>query len=193
MDLVANFISDFEKNSNLDRSEILYLIDNYLPYRNMAYEFNLDEEKIKSKYNLFSPQFFHLIKGYKSFIEWGGGFGFITKVVKSLHDDMECSFFIKDIDILKFIRYKLDIDVIYEINKKYDVIVSDGLLHYLDEDSQIEVLNQMITYLNKGGIICLMFDINQVDVCKIHSILENSEMICIYGKNTFSSIWMRMY
>ena len=59
----------------------------------------------------------------------------------------------------------------------------------------------MINNLNKDGTICLLVDLagesasvlyNNVNIVDIHSILEYSDMVCIYGKNTFSSIWKKM-
>ena len=60
----------------------------------------------------------------------------------------------------------------------------------------------MIDITSKNGLLCLLVDISgenpefplkkNVDILRIHSILEQSDMVCIYGKNTFSSLWKKM-
>ena len=108
-----------------------------------------------------------------------------------------------DCDEFQFTKWRINIfkkDVrllelnSFKINDMYDIIVSDGVIQNFDENIQIGMITNMMTKVNRNGILCLLIDLsgNNVDIINLHQILEQSDMVCIYGKNTYSSIWKKI-
>lgn len=196
--------NDLKTINNID-----VLIDSKnLIYDIIKYPFNVDKDQIIAKYQLFSPYMMNLIisSGYNSFLEYMGGLGVISEIIKENFPHSNITFNSINDEIKKFSKWRFDkkgLDISVDIlDGKYDVIISDGFLQYLDSNSQEHITQSMISMVSKNGLLCLLVDISgespesplkkSVDILKIHSILEQSDMVCIYGKNTFSSLWKKM-
>lgn len=209
----SNLISNEINESNLyEKNTIDILVDSKnLIYDIIKYPFNTDKAQLLAKYQLFSPYMMNLIisSGYSSFLEYLGGIGVLSEIIKENLIHSKVTFNSINTNIANFSKWRfdkkgLDISTIGYIDKKmnYDVVVSDGFLQYLDSKEQEDLTQSMIDITSKNGLLCLLVDISgespeaplkkNVDILKIHSILEQSDMVCIYGKNTFSSLWKKM-
>jgi len=184
-----------------------------LIYDSFKVNFNIDKPTLRDKLSLFSPQMISLItnSNYSTFLEYMGGTGILSELIKELSPSMNVTYSNVNSDMYKFFEWRInnynhDINLLLlddelQIENNYDVIVSDGNLQFFEEETQIKIVNNLLDKVNKDGILCLLADIAgkessplyyDVDIVKIHSILEYSDMVCIYGKNTFSSIWKKM-
>jgi chemotaxis methyl-accepting protein methylase len=91
----------------------------------------------------------------------------------------------------------------FELPEKYDVIFTDAVVEHLEAEQQERYVKKLGSYLKKFGLLCLLIDLegsnpempmhNDVNIFKLHSLLEQAGLSCVYGKNTFSSRWVRMY
>ena len=184
-----------------------------LIYDSFKVNFNIDKPTLRDKLSLFSPQMVSLItnSNYSTFLEYMGGTGILSELIKELSPSMNVTYSNVNSDMYNFFEWRInnynhDINLLLlddelQIENNYDVIVSDGNLQFFEEEIQIKIVNNLLDKVNKDGILCLLADIagkessplyHGVDIVKIHSILEYSDMVCIYGKNTFSSIWKKM-
>jgi hypothetical protein len=208
--LITEEISSYQKNR--EKSTIDILVDSKnLIYDIIRYPFNIDKAHLLAKYQLFSPYMMNMIisSGYTSFLEYMGGVGVLSEIIKENLINSKVTFNSINNEIFHFSKWRfekkgLDISTIGYIDKdkNYDVVVSDGFLQYLDSPDQEYLVQSMIDITSKNGLLCLLVDISgenpesplkkNVDILRIHSILEQSDMVCIYGKNTFSSLWKKM-
>jgi len=175
--------------------------------------FNIDKMIMMSKFALFSPQMIPLItdSSYKNALEHLGGLGILSDLLKEISPSTEVTYSNINSDLLRFVewrknKYNLDINLLTLddsclIKDNYDLIISYGNLQYFNQDQQIEIIKNMVNKTNKDGLLTLLVDLSgpsssplyyDVDINNIHSILEHSDMNCIYGKNTFSSLWKKM-
>lgn len=175
---------------------------------------NLSRQKLINKINLFSPNLFAKMmnKNYKSFLEFGGGLGLFCELIKGLRPELEVTYVdikSKISDFVKFRYKKRNIDVNQVIisqddfffSKKYDVIFTDAVIEHLPQDQQISYVNKLSFYINDGGLFIPLIDLsgkeesmpmhNNVNIFQLHSILESNGLSCLYGRNTFSSIWKK--
>lgn len=201
-EIINNDILSFENNIDLliDSKNLIYDI--------IRYSFNTEKSQILAKYQLFSPYMMSLItsSGYNNFLEYMGGMGILSEIIKENIPSSSVTFNSINNEISNFAKWRFDkkgLNISVEsLLREYDVIISDGFLQYLDSDGQENLLNMMINMTSKNGLLCLLIDISgedvnyplkkNVDILNIHSILEQSDMVCIYGKNTFSSLWKKM-
>jgi len=167
--------------------------------------FYSDRSIMISKYHLMSPHMLTLITNshYRSCVEYAGGVGLISEVIKDNSPLINVTYANIDNDEFRFTKWRVnttgkDVRLLelstFKLNDSYDVIISDGVVQNFNESIQIDIIENMIDKVNRNGIICLLIDLsrNNVDIIKLHQVLEQSDMICIYGKNTYSSIWKKM-
>ena len=181
-------------------------------YLSFKLEFNTNTYSLESKLSLFSPQMLPLISsGYSTFLEHMGDFGVLSEIIKIKCPEMSVTYSNVESDIYHFVKWRFETDNIdiktyqlddnYRIYNKYDIIVSDGKLQFFTEDKQVKIVKNIVDNLNPNGIFCLLVDLsgksssplnNDVNITNIHSVLEDLDVVCIYGKNTFSSVWKKM-
>lgn len=173
--------------------------------------FNVDKELMVSKFSLFSPCLLSLIvdSNYKKVLEFMGGTSLFSEIMIGYNKDV--TYANVESDMLEFIKWRvekrnLNIKVKevarnFKLDEKYDFILSDGVLQLFNEENQYRILDSIVESLNKDGLVALLVDwsgskeniINyDIDVPKIHEYLNTKDMVCIYGKNTFSSVWKKM-
>ena len=175
---------------------------------------NLSKQKLINKINLFSPLLFSKVMNsdYKSFLEFGGGLGLFCEIIKELRPDLEVNHVdikSKVFDFAKFRYNKRNIEVNqilipqddFEFNKKYDIIFTDAVIEHLPTEQQVYYINKLSSYVNDGGLFIPLIDLsgseesmpmhNDVDINFLHNILEDNGLSCLYGRNTFSSIWKK--
>ncbi len=175
---------------------------------------NTSKDRLISKINLFSPFLFKTVinPNYKSFLEFGGGLGLFCEIIKMMRPDMSVNYAdikskISDFAKWRFERRNIDVNQIiipqndFDFPQKYDVIFTDAVIEHLDEEQQVRYMQKLSSYVNNDGILIPLIDLtgkeeimpmhNDVNIVNLHNILENSGMYCLYGKNTFSSIWKK--
>jgi hypothetical protein len=153
--LITEEISSYQKNR--EKSTIDILVDSKnLIYDIIRYPFNIDKAHLLAKYQLFSPYMMNMIisSGYTSFLEYMGGVGVLSEIIKENLIDSKVTFNSINNEIFHFSKWRfekkgLDISTIGYIDKdkNYDVVVSDGFLQYLDSPDQ-EYLVQEIQKIN---------------------------------------------
>lgn len=167
--------------------------------------FYSDRNIMINKYQLMSPQLLTLVmnSNYRSCLEYAGGIGVLSELIKETSPLMNVTYANVDCDEFRFTKWRIntfknDVRLLeldsFKINDTYDIIISDGVVQNFSEDIQVEMISNMKDKVNKNGILCLLIDIsrNNVDIINLHQILEHSDMVCIYGKNTYSSIWKKI-
>jgi len=214
-------IDKYIEYSSIDIDELNKKIQNHklnptiegLIYDSIEPGFNSDKNLMISKYQLMSPYMLTLIlnSGYKSFLEFTGS-GILSELIKEINPSSVVTYANVNSNLFEFIKWRinrekndirlLELNNNFKINDIYDVIISDGFLQYFSEDDQLRMAVNMVDKISKNGILCLLIDISghsekyplykDVDIVKIHKEIEKFDMVCIYGKNTFSSLWKKM-
>lgn len=189
-----NKLFDFYKNSNKLIFDILKL------------EFNINKKQFLNKINLFQPYLLTTILDvdYKSSIEYMSGLGMFSELMKDINPYVDVTYYNDNIEMMNFTKWRMknkNLNISYEINGKYDIVFIDGSIQYFEKDDQYKVIEKSTELVNDNGILSLLIDIsgkknnsinNDVDIVSLHNYIENRDMICIYGRNTFSSIWKKI-
>ena len=176
---------------------------------------NHDENSLAQKIDFFSPGFFYDISSRRSgkFLEFGGGLGVFCEIVKKrtnlevVYCDIKTK--ISDFTLWRYDKYKVPIETMiipqddFELPEKYDVIFTDAVIEHLPAEQQEKYVKKLGSYVKKFGLLCLLIDLegsnpempmhNDVDIFKLHSLLEQNGLSCVYGKNTFSSRWVKVH
>lgn len=176
---------------------------------------NISIQQLSSKIKLFSPDFFKMITNptYKSFMEFGGGVGLFCEIIKSIRPDFNVNYFdikskVSDFATWRFNKRKINVNVNIidqdnpTIEGSYDVIFTDAVIEHIEENKQISYIRKLSRCVNTNGMMCLIVDLEgkndkmpmhfNVNIINIHNTLEQSHMVCVYGRNTFSSIWIKV-
>ena len=195
-----------------DKYEYISEYTKFTTYDNFKSINNVDKQLLINKLKLFSPHLLSLIykSDIKTCLEHIGGFGILSEIIKENNPHIEVTYSNNEGDMFRFVnwrydKYQNDIKTLlledFKIIDTYDVIISDGVLQYFSPSKQLGIISNIKNSLSKGGLLGLLIDISgsdeskplyhDVDIVKTHSFLEYSDMICIYGKNTFSSLWKK--
>lgn len=206
-------VEDINRYRNVGDNKMDYLFYNSvnLPLEVIKVPFNIDLNSMIAKYSLFSPYLLQLLNGneYKRFLEFMGGTSILSEYVSSL--GKEVTYASVESEMFNFVKWRvnnrrLNIKVKevarnFKLDENYDFIVSDGVLQLFNENDQLQIIESMYNSLNKGGVLAILVDwsgskenpINyDIDVTKLHDYLDRKDMVCIYGKNNFSSLWKKM-
>lgn len=209
-ELENNIINSSKEILTTDGNSFLYNLKNN---KNLIYQAfksydNTDLYELASKINFFSPHMLRIISSsnYKSCLEYLGGFGVMSELMLEVNSKLNVTYSNIDSEILDFTKYRignkisiLKLNNNCYINNKYDIIISDGNLQYFSKKDQQSIINNLSDNLNPDGMLCLLIDISgkkssplyhDVDIDIIHSNMSN-DLKCIYGKNTFSSLWKK--
>lgn len=192
-------------DKDIDNMGEIYLIESKnLILDSIRHRFNNAKPDMINKYMLFSPHMLGFLKShYNTFLDLSS-IGLISEYIKDINPDSIVHFHSMNTEISKFAmwRYeKNDMNIsVGEISEQYDVVISDGVVQYLSTDKQFIYLNNILTRISPDGIFVFMADIikeepikKYVDIVALHSLIEDKDdMVCIYGKNTFSSLWKKI-
>jgi hypothetical protein len=174
---------------------------------------NYDEDRLVQKIDLFSPGFMFDLASRKDgkFLEFGGGLGVFCEIVKK-RTNLEVTYCdiktkISDFTSWRYDKYGIPIKRLiipqedFQLDGKYDVIFTDAVIEHLEAEQQEIYVKKLGSYVNLFGVLCLLIDLegenpempmhNNVDITKLHRILEDDGLMCVYGKNTFSSRWVK--
>lgn len=213
IDEINEFIKDSISLIKSDSTQFNFLKNSKnIIYDYIKMDFNINSQSMIAKFQLFSPYMLSLVinSNYNSVLDMSG-IGMLSRLINESNPNIHITYNNINTEISQFTKwlfdtYQQNIGVlnldISDIIDSYDVIISDGNLQYFNKYEQENRLYTMISKVNKNGLLCLLVDIsgyseeypirNDVDIIKLHSILEQSDMVCIYGKNSFSSLWKKM-
>ena len=175
---------------------------------------NHDENLLTRKIDTFSPGFLYDVSSRKSgnFLEFGGGLGVFCEIIKK-RTNLDVTYCdiktrISDFTLWRYDKYKVPISSLiipqedFSLPEKYDVIFTDAVIEHLPSDQQEAYIRKLGSHLKTSGVLCLLIDLeghneempmhNDVDIMKLHSLLQEDGLICVYGKNTFSSRWVKL-
>jgi 2-polyprenyl-3-methyl-5-hydroxy-6-metoxy-1,4-benzoquinol methylase len=168
------------------------------------------KEAVTQKLNAIHPAILPLIKVHpgKKFLDFGGGLGLTCEIAQETGKDvtyLDIPGQVFEFAKWRFEKYKLPIRMFYSsptslvLKENFDIIFSDAVFeHLIDPEGTAEIL---CTHINPGGLFILLVDLSgytiempmhrNVDIQKIHQVIENRGLTNIQGKNTFCSIWKK--
>lgn len=177
---------------------------------------NYDQEVLRNKINLFSPGLVQDLSfkpmGTK-FLEFGGGLGVFCELVKKTNPGIDVTYCdiaskISDFTLWRYKKHNVNIDTLiipqddFELPGKYDIIFTDAVIEHLPSEQQERYMKKISSSLNNGGSFLCIVDLEgenpdmpmhyNVDIHRLHSILESEGMVCTFGRNTFSSRWINL-
>lgn len=176
---------------------------------------NLNTQDVYSKIDIFSPHFFTFLKqkNWNSFAEFGGGLGTVCELVKSIRPDIKITYIdikskISDFTLWRWNKNNIDINTIiipqtdFTLPDTYDIIFTDAVIEHLESNQQSRYIKKLIDYVNKDGLFIPLIDLEgntaempmhfNVDIKKLHEIIELNGGYCLSGRNEFSSVWKKL-
>lgn len=144
----------------------------------------------------------------KKLIEFGGGTGAFCEIAARMGKDVtyldipgQPAEFAK----WRFAKYELPVTIrlttpgVLELDQNYDVVFTDAVLEHLDDP--YTPTRTLADHLNPGGTFVMLVDLSgeeedmpmhkDVDVVRLHTVLEEAGLVNTYGRHTFASIWVR--
>jgi phospholipid N-methyltransferase len=174
---------------------------------------NWNKYGVSNKINKFIPGLMEILQTHpgKEFMEFGGGLGVFTEIVKE-HTNKNVTYvdvkgYISDFALWRFKKYNIDIDTIiipqtyFSFDKKFDIIYSDAVWEHLDPKIQIDYLYELDKYINNEGLLILLIDLSgenenmpmhfNVDIVKICNTMKSLGYKNIWGDNSFATVWFK--
>jgi len=167
-----------------------------------------EKEALINKLNYFNPFILLSLKIHpgKKFIDFGGGLGLMCEIACELGKEatyLDIPGQVFEFAKWRFRKYNIPIKMICSspvnplLSDNFDIIFSDAVFeHLVDPEGTAEIL---CAHINPGGLFILLVDLSgyttempmhrNIDIQKIHQIIENKGLVNIQGKNTFCSIW----
>lgn len=165
---------------------------------------NFDESAFENKINVFCPYFLE----YTSLMvnprvaEWISGVGTFLKIFKRINPSSSL-YYVNDLQsnaviLSKEIMKDYDCQFVEKSTvAKFDIIFSDGILNLLDDSLIQDIIKKMVTSLDVNGVLMLLINLdpntlrNDFNLIWIHNLVQEMDMICVWGKYTFSSMWIK--
>lgn len=147
---------------------------------------------------------------HASFADFGGGVGAVCSIAATLFDDV--TYIDLETNITDFARYRfrtrneaVQMVIIpsndFTLPRSYDIICTDAVWEHLPPHQQIGYLAKVVSYLNSHGVLIFLVDLSgespdmpmhfNVDIGLLHYLLTYMGMQCMYGHNTFASVWQK--
>jgi protein-L-isoaspartate O-methyltransferase len=166
-----------------------------------------------NKINTFIPGIMQLLQDHpgKSFMEFGGGLGVFTQIIKE-HTGKDITYvdvkgYISDFALWRFKKYNLDIETIlipqddFSFNKTFDIIYTEAVWEHLTPEVQIDYLYKLDKYINVGGLLVLLIDLSgenddmpmhyNVDIVKICNTMKSLGYKNLWADNNFATVWFK--
>jgi hypothetical protein len=163
--------------------------------------------------NKFIPGFMKFLQDHpgKSFMEFGGGLGVFTQIVKE-HTGKSVTYvdvkgYISDFALWRFKKYNLDIETIlipqndFSFDKTFDIIYTEAVWEHLTPEVQIDYLYKLDKYINVGGVLILLIDLSgenehmpmhyNVDIVKICNTMKGLGYKNLWADNNFATVWFK--
>jgi phospholipid N-methyltransferase len=164
-----------------------------------------------NKMHKFLPGLMEMIKDHpgSEFMEFGGGLGVFTEVIKEYTGKtvtyVDVKGYISDFALWRFKEYNLGIDTIlipqdtFKFDKTFDIIFSDAVWEHLDPETQIRYLYELDKYMNPGGVLILIIDLSgenenmpmhyNVNIQKICDTMKGMGYNNLWYDNNFATVW----
>jgi hypothetical protein len=207
-------LNDIKKYREVGENKMDYLFYNSLnlPLEIIKLPFSIDLNSMINKYSLFSPYLLQLLNSseYNKVLEFMGGTSLFSEFVSGM--GKEVTYASPESEMFNFVKWRVsnrnlnikikEVARDFKLYETYDFIMSDGVLQLFNDEEQYNILESMTNSLNKGGVLALLVDWSgseenplnyDIDVSKLHDYLDRKDLVCIYGKNTFSSLWKKMF
>jgi len=167
---------------------------------------------VVEKLDRFNPRVMQAIRAHpgKRFLEFGGGIGVFCEIVCRLGKDvhyLELDGLASRFALWRFKKLGLPITFLeaqpdrIAIPGKYDIVYTDAVLEHLPPPLQLEATSALARAVEPRGLLVLLVDLSgptpqdpmhhEVDIRKLHGILNNEGLSCEDGLYTFCSIWRR--
>jgi hypothetical protein len=161
-------------------------------------------DAVFSKLNTFCPFFLEIMKTYEKpkVAEFYSGFGVFLKMVKNLIPESKIYFINKETSnsskICKHILSTVTCNYAENVEKKeLDIIFSDSILNILSDTEIKNIITLMYESLSVNGLLCLLINMDPITIRKdfdlrwIHDLYQKKGMLCVWGKYSFCSLWIK--
>lgn len=190
------------KQKGLVKVEDFYDSESYL---DLIFEspLNFVESSFENKLNLFCPYFLEYtsLMENPSVAEWSSGFGVFLKLFKRINNNAKLFYVNKEgnsKDLAKYFLEETDCTFLErESEQKFDIIFNDGIFNLIDDETIRQWTSLITNSINKGGVFFLLINLDPSSLRKdfkiewIHNLIQNGDMKCVWGKHTFSSMWIK--
>lgn len=191
-----------------DRAKVFYERSHYYICDILAA--NHSTQELVNKLDGYTPLLLESIRNTPGtrLIEFGGGTGVFCEIAARMGKEVTY------LDIpgqpaafaaWRFAKYDLPVTIqlttpgTLELQGNYDVVFTDAVLEHLDDPyTPTRILAE---HLNPGGTFVMLVDLageeedmpmhKDVDVIRLHEVLEQAGLVNTYGRHTFASVWMR--
>lgn len=171
---------------------------------------NYSTEAVVRKLDLFSPQLLKSIRRHpgSSVLEFGGGTGVFCELLMRMGKDVTY------LDIpgrplefaqWRFAKYEMPVKIIVaapdrlELTEDYDIIFSDAVIEHLADP--YETVAYLSRHVRPSGLLILLVDAaaesvdmpmhRNIDLYRLHAIVEDNGFDNELGQNAFCSIWRK--
>lgn len=166
-----------------------------------------------NKIHKFLPGLMDILQEHpgEDFMEFGGGLGVFTQVVKE-HTGKNVTYvdikgYISEFALWRFKKYNIDVNTIlipqddFTFSKKFDIVFTDAVWEHLTPETQIEYLYKLDKYINPGGMFILIIDLSgensdmpmhfNVDIVKICDTMKGLGYKNLWKDNNFATVWFK--
>jgi len=187
------------------RSTQSYIYDLLTAHWNMVGPIN--------KLHKFLPGFVDKIKNHpgNKFLEFGGGIGDVCQIMAEWGNKdvtyMDIQSHITEFALWRFKKYNVPVTVQiipqedFSLQSTYDIIYQDAVLEHLPPEKQTGYTDKLCKGLNNNGLFIMIVDLSgesedmpmhyNVDIVKVHDVIQQNGLSCLYGRNSFASVWQR--
>lgn len=215
IEVVNNRIANFRQLNQQDFASFTSDGEFYKQSRSYIYDSlggPITTYEFEQKLEQFIPGFVKILRQAPcgDFLDFGAGVGLACEWVvrqtqlRVTHFDIQS--YMSEFAAWRYKKYQLPVTMIhgephdFTLPQQYSVIFTDAVWEHLDPEKQIYYAYKLSDYLINGGILCMLVDLSgksatmpmhyDVDIVAVHNALAQT-MNCIFGRNTFASIWIR--
>ena len=164
---------------------------------------NFDESAFENKINVFCPYFLEYTSLMKnpSVAEWLSGIGTFLKIFKKINQTSKLFYVNDQVNSLMLAKEIMsEYECVFtktNTEDKFDIVFSDGVLNLFDDETIKNLTIEIINSLNVNGVLMLLLNLDPNNLRKdfnliwIHNLIQESNMMCVWGKYTFSSMWIK--
>lgn len=200
-------MTNLEKYNNI-KSELTQKVSSTdsIEYFNNLFStpLNFEEDQFRNKLMIFCPYFLDLIRiaSAPKIAEFNSGAGIFLKLSKNINTESSL-YFVNSVNsnanlIAQQIIDNTDFELvdIENTDLKFDVIINDGVLNLLSDGEIKELIERILASLSEGGLLLLLINLEPAELRKdfdihwIHDLIQ-TESMCLWGKYTFSSLWIK--
>lgn len=165
---------------------------------------NYNSGAFENKINIFCPYFLELtsLMINPNVAEWISGFGVFLTTFKQINPTANL-FYVNSqgnsMNLAKMVLEDYNCEFLEKsTNQMFDIVFSDGVFNLFDDLTIRENINKITNSINKDGVFYLLLNLDTLSLRKyfdtrwIHDLIQENRMICVWGKYTFSSMWIKI-